>query len=90
MPRRRAHVALIGFESVDLMVGGSFVSKSVGCCREGMLDACDPRTSKWCFRGTARAKGRFEDLDGDNGDHEEDESDEDDEDYGSNEDGKGE
>ena len=59
VPRRRAHVALIGFESVDLMIGGSFISKSVGCCREDMLDACDPPASKWCFRGTARVTGRF-------------------------------
>ena len=53
MPKRRAHVALIGFESVDLVVGGSFVSTSVGCCREGMLDACDLSTS--------RATERFKD-----------------------------
>ena len=49
MPKRRAHVALIGFESVDLVVGGSFASTSVGCCREGMLDACDLSASRWCF-----------------------------------------
>jgi hypothetical protein len=55
--KRRAHVALIGFESVDLVVGGSFVSTSVECSREGMLDACDLSASRWCFRGKARVTG---------------------------------
>ena len=48
--KRRAHVALMGFESVDLTVGGSLVFKSVGCCREGMPDACDRPASKRCYR----------------------------------------
>lgn len=62
VPKRRAHVALIGFESVDLVVGGSFVSTSVGCCREGILDACDLSASRWCFRGKARVTERFKRL----------------------------
>ena len=37
--KRLAHVALTGLESVDLVVGGSFVFTSVGCCREGIFGA---------------------------------------------------
>jgi hypothetical protein len=59
VPKRRVHVALIGFESVDLVVGGSFVSTSVGCCREDMLDVSDLSASRRCFRGKARATERF-------------------------------
>ena len=54
-------MALIGFESVDLVGGGSFVSTSVGCCREGMLDACDLSVFSWCSRGKARPTGQFKD-----------------------------
>lgn len=53
--KRRAFVALTVFEPVDLVVGGSLVSTSVGCCREGMLDGCDLSTSRWCFCVKIRA-----------------------------------
>lgn len=39
LQKRRIHVVLVGFESVDLAVGGFFASTSMKCFREGIVNA---------------------------------------------------